>query len=58
MSWGMMDVATIMRRLEEAQTHAYPGRESVERDSVLRELWRALRPVPTAAAPVLRLVTR
>ena len=37
-----MDVATLMRALENAQTYAYPGRESVERDSVLRELHRLL----------------
>ena len=53
-----MDVTTIMRALERAQACAYPGREAVERDHVLRELWRALQiQQPTARAPAhLRLV--
>jgi hypothetical protein len=46
-----------MRELERAQVHAYPGREAVERDHVLRELWRLLQQQPTARAPArLRLV--
>ena len=37
-----MDVAKIMLELERAWSHALPGREAVERDSVLRELHRRL----------------
>ena len=54
-----MDVTTIiMRALESAQARAYPGREAVERDAVLRELWRELRRphASEAAAPLVRLM--
>jgi hypothetical protein len=37
-----MQVDEFIRALERAQAHAYPGRESVETNSVLRELWRIL----------------
>jgi hypothetical protein len=53
-----MKIDEFMRALERAQAHAYPGREAVERDSVLRELWQLLQQQPAgdAAAPLLRLV--
>jgi hypothetical protein len=51
-----MDVATIMilHALESTWQHAMPGRESCERDAVLRELHRLLQQ-PSAPAH-LRLV--
>jgi len=53
-----MQTDEIMRALESAQAHAYPGREAVERDAVLRALWRELQRPPggATAAPLLRLV--
>jgi hypothetical protein len=52
-----MDVTMVMRALEAAWSHALPGHETVERDAVLRELWRLLQQQPTARAPAhLRLV--
>jgi hypothetical protein len=51
-----MDVATILRELERAWQYALPGRESCERDAVLRELHR-LQQQPSARAPTqLRLI--
>jgi hypothetical protein len=50
-----MDVTTIMRALERAQAYAYPGREAVERDHVLRELQRLLNRIASERQP-LRLV--
>jgi hypothetical protein len=53
-----MQIDEFMRTLESAWSHAVPGREAVERDHVLRQLWRELqRPAASdAAAPLLRLV--
>jgi hypothetical protein len=52
-----MQIDELMRALERAQAHAYPGREAAERDHVLRELWHLLQQQPTARAPArLRLV--
>jgi hypothetical protein len=51
-----MQVDEFIRALELAQAHAYPGREAVERDHMLRELWRELQRPPTGDAPQLRLV--
>jgi hypothetical protein len=53
-----MKTDEVMHALERAQAYAYPGHEAVERDHVLRELWRALQrpPAGDAAAPLLRLV--
>jgi hypothetical protein len=41
-----MQVDEIMHALERAQAHAYPGREAVERDSVLRALLQLLQQQP------------
>jgi hypothetical protein len=41
-----MDVIKLMRALEAAWGHALPGRETAERDHVLRELQRLLKPRP------------
>jgi hypothetical protein len=48
-----MKIDEVMHELERAQAHAYPGREAVERDSVLRALWQLLQQQPgsDAAAP-------
>lgn len=35
-----MDIAELANVLERAWRQALPGREAVERDAVLRELWR------------------
>jgi hypothetical protein len=53
-----MKIDEVLYELERAQAHAYPGREAVERDAVLRALWRDLQQPPAceAAAPLLRLV--
>jgi hypothetical protein len=54
-----MKIDEVLYELERAQAHAYPGREAVERDAVLRALWRELQQPPAseaAAAPLLRLV--
>ena len=37
-----MGIVELMHALEGAQAHALPGREAVERDAVLRALWRKL----------------
>jgi hypothetical protein len=51
-----MQTAEFMRALERAWSHALPGHEAVERDAVLRELWRLLQQQPAARAPArLRL---
>ena len=51
-----MDVVKLMCALEAAWSHALPGHEAVERDAVLRELWRLLQQQPAARAPArLRL---
>jgi hypothetical protein len=52
----MMSIAEIAAALERAWAAALPGREAVERDSVLRELWRLLQPHDRQRPP-LRLVT-
>jgi hypothetical protein len=53
----MVEIADVMRLLEAAQDKCLPGRSAVERDSVLRELWRQLQPqrLVDHARPVLRL---
>jgi hypothetical protein len=51
-----MDIAQI---IELAWVHAYPGREVAERNSVLRQLWKALQPTSESVQwpwPYLRLV--
>jgi hypothetical protein len=45
-----MQVDTVMRELERAWSHALPGHEAAERDSVLRELQRLLQQQPSAQA--------
>jgi hypothetical protein len=37
-----MDIAELANVLERAWRHALPGHQAVERDAVLRELWRKL----------------
>src|SRR5262249_56698446 len=39
--FNLMDAVKLMHALEAAWSHALPGHEAVERDAVLRELWRA-----------------
>jgi hypothetical protein len=52
-----MTIDAVMHALERAQAHALPGHQVVERDHVLRELWRLLQP-PTPREPThLRLVS-
>jgi hypothetical protein len=38
-----MDIDELAHALENAFTHAYPGREAAERDAMLREIWRSVR---------------
>jgi hypothetical protein len=47
-----MDVARILHELERAWSHALPGREAAERDSVLRELWRLVQQQRPVGAPI------
>ena len=55
----MVNVITVMIELERAWARALPGHESVERDAVLRELWRLLQQRSSAREPVrLRVVHR
>jgi hypothetical protein len=49
-----MQVDEIMCALERAQAHAYPGRQAVERDHVLRELWQLLQQQATKPPDVWR----
>ena len=43
-----MKIDEVLYELERAQAYAYPGREAVERDAVLRELWRELQRPPAS----------
>jgi hypothetical protein len=56
-----MDIVELMHALENAFTHAYPGREAAERDAVMRELRRLVEahergPRPALTPIRLRLV--
>jgi hypothetical protein len=55
----MMDVVDLMHALESAWDSAYPGRESIARDHVLRELRQLLEHEPHQNAPIrVRLMIR
>ena len=51
-----MKIDEFMYALEAAWSHALPGREAVERDHVLRELWRLLQQQQPSVPAHLRLV--
>jgi hypothetical protein len=51
-----MQTDAFMRALEAAWSHALPGHESVERDSVLRELHRLLDRIRPPERQPLRLI--
>jgi len=54
----MVNVITVMIELERAWARALPGHEAVERDTVLRELWRLLQQQPSAREPMRLRVVR
>jgi hypothetical protein len=48
-----VDIVELMHALESAYNHALPGREAVERDAMLREIWRSLQAEkPTVREPI------
>ena len=51
-----MKIDEVMRELERAWQHALPGRQSCERDAVLRELHRLQQQPPMREPAPLRLV--
>jgi hypothetical protein len=51
-----MKIDEFMYALEAAWSHALPGREAVERDHVLREVWRLLLQQQPSVPAHLRLV--
>jgi len=53
-----VNVITVMIELERAWARALPGHEAVERDTVLRELWRLLQQQPSAREPMRLRVVR
>jgi hypothetical protein len=50
-----MDIVALMHALESAWNHAPPGHEAVERDALLREIWRNLRAEKPATREPIRL---